>query len=101
MFARESLANPYISYGTETVGTSLKAGIPLREDLSMQLRYSIYWQQIQLQSSMDDCNNINPDFATSFPTWTAVVGAAAAGLDREAPLPNIAKSQLSRGMCPA
>ena len=44
LFARESLTNPYISYGTETIGTSLKLGIPLREDLTMQLRYSIYWQ---------------------------------------------------------
>ncbi len=80
LFARESLTNPYISYGTETIGTSLKLGIPLREDLTMQLRYSIYWQQIQLSSTMDDCNNINPDFQNTFPTWTAVLGAAAAGL---------------------
>ena len=80
LFARESLTNPYISYGTETIGTSLKLGIPLREDLTMQLRYSIYWQQIQLQSSMDDCNNINPDFANTFPTLNAIVGAAMAGL---------------------
>ena len=80
LFARESLANPYISYGTETIGTSLKLGIPLREDLSMQLRYSIYWQQIELSSSMDDCNNINPDFATTFPTLNAISAAAAMGL---------------------
>ena len=46
----------------------------------MQLRYSIYWQQIQLASTMDDCNNINPDFMTSFPTQTAIVSAAMAGL---------------------
>ena len=76
LFARESLANPYISYGTETIGTSLKLGIPLREDLSMQLRYSVYWQQIQLSSSMDDCNNINPDFATTFPTLAATATGA-------------------------
>ena len=76
LFARESLANPYISYGTETIGTSLKLGIPLREDLTMQLRYSVYWQQIQLSSSMDDCNNINPDFATTFPTLAAQITGA-------------------------
>ena len=80
LFARESLANPYISYGTETIGTSLKLGIPLREDLTMQLRYSIYWQQIELSSSMDDCNNINPDFVTTFPTLAAIICAAGAGL---------------------
>ena len=75
LFARETLTNPYISYGTETIGTALKMGIPLREDLSMQLRYSIYWQQINLSSTMDDCNNINPNFATTFPTWSAVTSA--------------------------
>ena len=76
LFARESLANPYISYGTETIGSALKLGIPLREDLTMQLRYSVYWQQIQLQSSMDDCNNINPDLATTFPTVAALATGA-------------------------
>ena len=76
LFARESLANPYISYGTETIGTSLKLGIPLREDLTMQLRYSIYWQQIELSSSMDDCNNINPDLMTTFPTLAALATGA-------------------------
>ena len=80
LFARESLVSYYLSYGTETIGTSLKLGIPLREDLSMQLRYSIFWQQIQLASTMDNCNNINPDFMTSFPTQTAIVSAAMAGL---------------------
>jgi len=76
LFARESLANPYISYGTETIGTSLKLGIPLREDLTMQLRYSVYWQQIELSPSMDDCNNINPDLATTFPTVAALATGA-------------------------
>jgi outer membrane protein insertion porin family len=80
LFGRETLASPYLSYGTETIGTNLKLGIPLREDLTMQLRYSIFWQQIDLTSNLDDCNNVNPNFQTSFPTQTAIVGAAAAGL---------------------
>src|ERR1700734_2697925 len=46
LFARETLASPYLSYGTENIGTTLKMGIPLREDLSLQLRYSVYWQAI-------------------------------------------------------
>ena len=77
LFARDTLVSPYISYGTETIGTSLKLGIPLREDLTMQLRYSIYYQQINLASTLDDCNNINPNFTTSFPTFAAVNAAAA------------------------
>ncbi|HML07647.1 MAG TPA: outer membrane protein assembly factor BamA [Xanthobacteraceae bacterium] len=79
LFARESLASPYVSYGTSTYGGSLKAGIPLREDLTFQLRYSAFWQQITLPSTLDDCNNISPNFSTTFPTPNAIAAATAAG----------------------
>src|SRR5882757_5846079 len=59
MFYREQLANNYISYGTKTIGFSPRLGIALREDLSLQLRYSIYQQQISLPSNLANCNN-NP-----------------------------------------
>jgi outer membrane protein insertion porin family len=78
LFARETLASPYLSYGTTTYGTNLKLGIPLREDLSFQLRYSIYDQRISLNSSIDNCNNVNPDFFNTFPTPNAL--AAVGGL---------------------
>src|SRR5580693_4808323 len=68
LFARQTLASPYLSYGTSNYGTNLKFGIPLREDLSLQLRYSIYAQQISLASELNDCTNINPNFMTTFPT---------------------------------
>jgi outer membrane protein insertion porin family len=32
LFARQTLASPYLSYGTSNYGTNLKFGIPLRED---------------------------------------------------------------------
>ncbi|HTV36299.1 MAG TPA: outer membrane protein assembly factor BamA [Xanthobacteraceae bacterium] len=72
LFAKQSLANNYFSYGTESVGGSLKFGIPLREDFSVQLRYSLYTQSIQLPSYLNDCNNIDPDNATTFPTFNAI-----------------------------
>jgi len=75
LFARETLANSYFSYGTESIGGSLKFGIPLREDFAVQLRYSIYTQSIQLPTYLDDCNNLNPDFATSFPNLQALTAA--------------------------
>ena len=43
------LSSPYLSYGSTSYGANLKTGVPLREDLSLQLRYSIYWQQINLR----------------------------------------------------
>ena len=59
LFQREQLANSYISYGTKTLGFSPRLGFSLREDLSLQLRYSIYQQQLQLPSNLANCNN-NP-----------------------------------------
>ena len=64
LFARETLANSYFSYGTESIGGTLKFGIPLREDFAVQLRYSLYTQSIQLPWYLDDCNNIYPNNST-------------------------------------
>ena len=66
LFAKETLANSYLSYGTQSYGGSFKLGIALREDLALQLRYSIYTQKITLPSYLNDCNNINPDFFSTF-----------------------------------
>src|SRR5713101_1675071 len=57
-FQRQQLANNFISYGTKTLGFSPRLGFRLREDLSLQLRYSIYQQQIQLPANLANCNNI-------------------------------------------
>ena len=54
-------------------------GVPLREDLSLQLRYSLFSQKITLPSFLNDCNNINPDFVNTFPTPNAIAGATAQG----------------------
>ena len=76
LFARQTLASPYLSYGTTNYGTTLKFGIPLREDLTLQMRYSIYAQQISLASGLDSCNNINPNFTSTFPTPVALAAAS-------------------------
>ncbi len=56
-FQREQLSNSYISYNTKTMGFSPRLGFGLREDLSLQLRYSIYQQQISLPPALTNCNN--------------------------------------------
>lgn len=58
LYQRQQLANSYISYGTKTFGFSPRLGFQLREDLALQLRYSIYQQQIQLPENLRNCNNI-------------------------------------------
>ncbi len=72
LFAKQTLASSYLSYGTESYGGTLKWGLPLREDLAFQLRYSAYTQKITLPSYLNDCNNINPDMASTFPTPSAI-----------------------------
>ncbi|AMA58425.1 outer membrane protein assembly factor BamA [Bradyrhizobium sp. CCGE-LA001] len=57
LYQREQLSNSYISYGTKTLGFSPRLGFSLREDLALQLRYSVYQQQISLPSYLANCNN--------------------------------------------
>jgi outer membrane protein insertion porin family len=57
LFQRQQLANSYVSYGTSTLGFSPRLGFALREDLSLQVRYSIYQQKISLPGTLANCNN--------------------------------------------
>ena len=57
LYQREQLSNSYISYGTKTLGFSPRLGFSLREDLALQVRYSIYRQEITLPYYLANCNN--------------------------------------------
>lgn len=57
-YQRTQLSNSYISYGTKTLGFSPRLGFSLREDLALQLRYSVYQQEITLPSYLANCNNL-------------------------------------------
>src|ERR1044071_1756437 len=63
LYQRQQLANNYISYGTKTFGFSPRLGFQLREDLALQLRYSIYQQELKLPNQLANCNNLvgNPN----------------------------------------
>jgi outer membrane protein insertion porin family len=87
LFAKETLASSYLSYGTQSYGGTLKWGLPLREDLALQLRYSAFEQKITLPSNLDSCNNINPDFSTTFPTPQAIAADTALGSPNYGPNP--------------
>ncbi|MBR0903259.1 outer membrane protein assembly factor BamA [Bradyrhizobium liaoningense] len=58
LYQRQQLSNSYISYGTKTLGFSPRLGFSLREDLALQLRYSIYQQEITLPYYLANCNNV-------------------------------------------
>lgn len=71
LYQREQKSNSYISYGTRTLGFSPRLGFSLREDLSLQVRYSIYRQEITLPSYLANCNNtLGPNFNPS-PAYAA------------------------------
>src|SRR5882724_2054324 len=80
-FQREQLANSYIAYGTKTLGFSPRLGFTLREDLALQVRYSIYQQKISLPDALRNCDNTqfladgtpNPTFNPS-PAFAAANG---------------------------
>ena len=72
LFGKEQLPTNFISYQTDTLGAGLRLGVALREDLALQLRYSIYRTEIVLPAYLRNCNNINPDFINTFPTATVI-----------------------------
>src|SRR5450432_2411983 len=80
VFYREQLANSYISYGTKTIGFSPRLGFALREDLSLQVRYTIYQQELSLPSYLANCNNTTTNSLLAFnpsPAFVNSVGGAA------------------------
>jgi outer membrane protein insertion porin family len=68
VFGRETKQTNFQSYNSQMIGGGIRFGLPLREDLALQLRYSVYRQEITLPNTLNNCNNINPDFVNSFPT---------------------------------
>jgi outer membrane protein insertion porin family len=65
-----------------TIGFSPRLGLALREDLSLQLRYSIYQQTITLPAALDNCNNLvnNPTGQAFYPT-PAYINQVLGGVD--------------------
>ena len=62
LFAKQIDASSSYIYRQETIGGGFRFGIPLREDLAIQLRYSAYRQSIDLDQILRNCNNVNPNF---------------------------------------
>jgi outer membrane protein insertion porin family len=73
LFQKIQKSTQYTSYETTTIGASTRLGFALREDLGLQLRYSIYQQKVELPQILRNCNNISPNFVSggTFPTPAA------------------------------
>src|SRR6202021_1245723 len=52
IFGKQSLESTYQSYGSATYGTSVKFGLPITDDLSAQVRYSIFNQSVSIDPSL-------------------------------------------------
>jgi len=55
LFARQTLASTYVSYNTRSIGTNLRLGFALSEELAFQPHYSIYQQEITLPDQYNNC----------------------------------------------
>jgi outer membrane protein insertion porin family len=81
LYWKQQLANSYTSYGVTTIGFSPRLGFQLREDLSLQLRYSIYEQQISLPSYLQNCNNNSGNSLLAFNPTPAYIASVLGGVD--------------------
>jgi outer membrane protein insertion porin family len=81
LYYREQLANSYVSYGVKTIGFSPRLGFQLREDLSLQLRYSLYEQEISLPSYLANCNNNASNSLLAFNPTPAYIKNVLGGVD--------------------
>lgn len=79
LFARQTVANTYQSWGTETFGATMLIGTPLSEQLGVQWRYSLYRQNITLNpASLGAPPSIAiQQAAQTGPQWVSAVGDTA------------------------
>jgi outer membrane protein insertion porin family len=83
LFARQNLASNYVSYDTKTLGTNLRLGFALTEEIALQPRYSLYRQEISLPDQYNNCQ-----FSSLAPVPGVNPLAEAAGLDTRVNVPN-------------
>ena len=68
LFSRIQKATNFVSYETKTNGGGLRFGFALREDISLQLRYSLFSQKIDIPENLRNCMNISPSTGSGSPT---------------------------------
>ena len=64
LFARLVEPTVFSSYSTETIGTNLRVGFAITEEVRLGLRYSIYRQKVELSDYLIDCTKRNLDDVT-------------------------------------
>ncbi|MGY2845686.1 outer membrane protein insertion porin family [Bradyrhizobium sp. USDA 4509] len=80
-YYKEQLPTDYTTYGVKTIGFSPRLGLALREDLTLQLRYSLYQQEISLDSAYANCNNNPSNPLLAFNPTPAYIQSVLGGVD--------------------
>jgi outer membrane protein insertion porin family len=76
LFARQTLASSYVSYNTKSIGTTLRLGFALSEEMAFAPHYSIYRQEIDLPFNLNNCQTA--------PTGVSMFGTTPAGFTTHA-----------------
>jgi outer membrane protein insertion porin family len=85
VFYKENLVSPVQSYGSDTYGTTFKIGAPVTDEVTTQLRYSIFNQDVTLAPGLIGCSPASPppggcpslpiqEAALTGPQWISMVG---------------------------
>ena len=70
LYARQNLANNYISYDTKTYGGKLRLGFQLTENLSFQPHYSLYRQEVSFDTNPQYDNCVDTSAAAAYRAGT-------------------------------
>jgi outer membrane protein insertion porin family len=76
IFGKQTSESTYQSYGSATYGTSVRFGLPISDDVSAQVRYSIFNQSVSLDPSLVTGTFSLPvqQAAAAGPAWVSMVG---------------------------
>jgi outer membrane protein insertion porin family len=76
IFGKQTSESSYQSYGSTTYGAGVRFGLPISDDVSAQLRYSLFNQSVSLDPSLVTGTFSLPiqQAAAAGPQWVSMVG---------------------------
>jgi outer membrane protein insertion porin family len=102
LYGRQNDTSPYQSYGSTIYGATMQLGTPITEQLGVQYRYSIYNQDVTLNSASLTAAPSLPiqQAALAGPQWVSAVGSTVtySTLDNTKSPTSGFKSQLSQDL---
>ena len=102
LYGRQNQSSPYQSYGSDIYGATMQFGTPITEQLGVQYRYSLYNQDITLNTATLTATPSLPlqQAALAGPQWVSAVGSTVtySTLDNTKSPTNGFKSQLTQDL---